>query len=56
MKENYVFKNPPRNNPYAERMKKGYTIIIERGQEGDEQLEEQTVKPAEIRQQKTMLA
>ena len=40
MKDNYELKNP-RNNPYAERMKNGYTIIIERGPDTDEQNEEQ---------------
>jgi SAM-dependent MidA family methyltransferase len=30
MKDNYDLKNP-RPNPYAERMKNGYTIIIDRG-------------------------
>ena len=32
MKDNYELKNP-QPNPYAERMKNGYTIIIERDSE-----------------------
>jgi len=28
MKENYELSNPPRKNPYAERMKKGYSVAI----------------------------
>ncbi|MDR0249124.1 MAG: hypothetical protein LBI44_05660 [Oscillospiraceae bacterium] len=34
MKDNYDLKNP-RPNPYAERMKNGYTIIIEREPDED---------------------
>ena len=34
MKDNYDLKNP-RPNPYAERMKNGYTIIIERDPDDD---------------------
>ena len=36
MKDNYELKNP-RKNPYAERMKNGYTVIIERGTNSDDQ-------------------
>ena len=43
MKDNYELKNP-RGNPYAERMKNGYTIIIERGPDSDEQKEAQDIK------------
>jgi len=50
MKDNYELKNP-RNNPYAERMKNGYTIIIERGPDSDEPKEEQKVKPINVQQQ-----
>ena len=50
MKDNYELKNP-RNNPYAERMKNGYTIIIERGPDSDEQKEEQNVKQINVQQQ-----
>ena len=35
MKDNYDLKNP-RPNPYAERMKNGYTIVIEHKPEEDE--------------------
>ena len=35
MKDNYDLKNP-RPNPYAERMKNGYTIIIDREPDDDE--------------------
>ena len=35
MKECYELKNP-RKNPYAERMKNGYTIIIDRDPDEDE--------------------
>jgi hypothetical protein len=42
MKENYDLKNP-RPNPYAERMKNGYTIIIDRNpDEGEEDCETET--------------
>ncbi|MCL2188458.1 MAG: hypothetical protein FWC16_00635 [Defluviitaleaceae bacterium] len=34
MKTCYELKNP-RKNPYAERMKNGYTIIIDRNQDPD---------------------
>ena len=34
MKEHYNFKNS-RKNPYAERMKNGYTIIIDREPDDD---------------------
>ena len=47
MKDNYELKNP-RNNPYAERMKNGYTIIIERGPDSDEPKEEQNEKPIKL--------
>ena len=56
MKDNYELKNPPRSNHYAERMKNGYTIIIDRGQDNDEQSREQTVQSAEIKKQRTMQA
>ena len=45
MKDNYDLKNP-RKNPYAERMKNGYTIIIERGPNSD--------KPAAEKKEKTV--
>jgi len=36
MKDNYELKNP-RPNPFAERMKRGYTIVIEHtSEDGDE--------------------
>jgi len=35
MKDCYELKNP-RKNPYAERMKNGYTIIIDRSADDDE--------------------
>lgn len=35
MKDHYDLKNP-RKNPYAERMKNGYRIIIEHEQDEDE--------------------
>ncbi|MDR0221737.1 MAG: hypothetical protein LBI54_10095 [Lachnospiraceae bacterium] len=35
MKDNYDLKDP-RPNPYAERMKNGYTIIIDRNPDTDE--------------------
>ena len=53
MKDNYELKNP-RSNPYAERMKNGYTIIIERGPDTDEQPVKKEVKPAETRKQSTV--
>jgi hypothetical protein len=53
MKDNYELKNP-RSNPFAERMKNGYTIIIERGQDSDEQTKEQEVKKTEMEQQSTV--
>ena len=28
VKDNYVLKDPPRKNPYAERMKNGYSVSI----------------------------
>ena len=39
MKDCYELKNP-RKNPYAERMKNGYTIIIDRTPEDDEEKKE----------------
>jgi hypothetical protein len=51
VKDNYELKNP-RSNPYAERMKNGYTIIIERGNDSDEQIDEQSVHPVEVRAEK----
>ena len=50
MKDNYELKNP-RKNPYAERMKNGYTIIIEHGPDSDEQKDEQNVKQIKVQQQ-----
>ena len=50
MKDNYELKNP-RNNPYAERMKNGYKIIIERGPDGDEQKEKQNTKKTNVQKQ-----
>ena len=50
MKDNYELKNP-RNNPYAERMKNGYTIIIERSPDNDDLVTEKEVKPVETQQQ-----
>jgi len=50
MKDNYELKNP-RSNPYAERMKNGYTIIIERGPDSDEQREEQNGKQISVQPQ-----
>ena len=55
MKDNYELKNP-RSNPYAERMKNGYTIIIERGPDTDEQPEKKEVNPAETGQQSAVQA
>jgi len=34
MKDNYELKNP-RPNPYSERMKNGYTIVIDRSSDKD---------------------
>jgi len=53
MKDNYELKNP-RSNPYAERMKNGYTIIIERGPDTDEQPVKKDVKPAETQKQSSV--
>jgi hypothetical protein len=39
MKDNYELKNP-RPNPYAERMKNGYTIIIERDSDEERDVKE----------------
>ena len=50
MRDNYELKNP-RKNPYAERMKNGYTIIIDRGPDNDESVTEEEEKPVEIKQQ-----
>jgi len=36
MKDCYELKNP-RKNPYAERMKKGYTIVIDHNPDEDEE-------------------
>ena len=55
MKDNYELKNP-RSNPYAERMKNGYTIIIERGSDVDSTVKEKEVKPAETQQQSAVKA
>jgi hypothetical protein len=55
MKDNYDLKNP-RKNPYAERMKNGYTIIIDRNPdpESDKTLTEKEAKPVETQQQNTV--
>jgi len=53
MKDNYELKNP-RKNPYAERMKNGYTIIIDRVPDSDKSLTEKGTKPAETQQQSTI--
>ena len=53
MKENYELKNP-RKNPYAERMKNGYTIIIDRDHDNDKSLFKKEAKPVETRQQSVM--
>ena len=46
LKDNYELKNP-RKNPYAERMKNGYTIIIDRGTDDtDKSEEEKEAKPS----------
>ena len=50
MKDNYELKNP-RSNPYAERMKNGYTIIIERGSDTDSTVQEKKAKPGENQKQ-----
>ena len=50
MKDNYELKNP-RSNPYAERMKNGYTIIIERGSDTDKKPVKKDVKPVETQKQ-----
>ena len=52
MKDNYELKNP-RNNPFAERMKNGYTIIIDRGPDSDDLVTEKEDKPVEAQQQST---
>ena len=49
MKDNYELKNP-RKNPFAERMKNGYAIIIDRGPDNDEATMENKVKPVETQQ------
>ena len=36
MKDNYDLKNP-RTNPYAERMKSGYSVIIDHNTDEDEE-------------------
>ena len=45
MKENYDF-SKARPNPYAERMKNGYRIIIDRGLKG---LEKEKLTPEEMK-------
>jgi len=55
MKDNYELKNP-RSNPYAERMKNGYTIIIERGPDTDEESVKKDVKLTETQKQSTVQA
>ncbi|MCL2198574.1 MAG: hypothetical protein FWB80_06600 [Defluviitaleaceae bacterium] len=36
MKDLYELKGTPRKNPYAERMKSGYRIVIDRGSEDED--------------------
>ena len=45
MKKEYDFSKAVRKNPYAERMKNGYTIIIERGSDTDESDKGKKIKP-----------
>ena len=52
MKENYELKNP-RPNPYAERMKNGYRIVIDRGLKG---LEKDRLTPEEMKEIEEYLA
>lgn len=49
MKDNYILENP-RKNPFAERMKNGYTIIIDR--EPDDDDDEVCERPRKIRRHK----
>ena len=43
MKDNYELKNP-KPNPYSERMKNGYTIIIDRGPDTDSETGDKEVE------------
>ena len=53
MKDNCELKNP-RKNPYAERMKNGYTIIIDRGPDNDKSLTGKEAKPVKTQRQSTV--
>ena len=52
MKENYDF-SKARPNPYAERMKNGYRIVIDRGLKG---LEKDNLTPEEMKEIEEYLA
>ena len=55
MKDNYELKNP-RPNPYAERMKNGYTIIIERDSEENLDAEKKNTENSQQFQAQTQSA
>ena len=56
MKDEYDFTKAVRKNPYAERMKNGYTIIIERGPDTDEKPVKKDVKLTETQKQSAVQA